>query len=91
MQKFDNQWRNTGGHIGERPNLAPEGFGYRRRRRRENIEHPTSNAERRRKGKKGCEIVKNRTCKEPGAGLRFALFLGKTLKFVAISPRVGND
>jgi hypothetical protein len=35
-----------------------------------------------------CQIVKNRTCKGRWAGLRFALFLGKTLKFVACSPRV---
>jgi len=35
-----------------------------------------------------CQLVKNRTCKPRGLGLRFALFLGKTLKFVAYPPRV---
>jgi hypothetical protein len=34
------------------------------------------------------KIVKNRACKGGWAGLRFALFLGKTLKFVAYPPRV---
>jgi hypothetical protein len=37
------------------------------------------------------KIPKNNACKVAGAGLRFALFLGKTPKFVADLPRVGND
>jgi len=37
------------------------------------------------------KFVKNNACKGAGAGLRFALFLGKTLKVVAYSPQVGND
>jgi hypothetical protein len=34
------------------------------------------------------KIAKNNTCKACGARLRFALFLGKTLKSVACLPQV---